>query len=210
VIAVYPATYADAHGAIAAAIENDGHTLRVVLDGVLFTGTDLDGLEPAAPAPRFTLASGSLCACTLALEMPVGVLTPAGEVAARLGVSLRLGRPDARGGIDEEVVVLTLDGRLTSRGASGWFEDELADLARQLPAGHHLRICWGCALSDYSPAGHGLFGGMACFRDRKDAYRAARGKIDLFALLDPTTLGVQETWVCPEFEVRAPGTGYRG
>jgi hypothetical protein len=62
----------------------------------------------------------------------------------------------------------------------------------------------------YSPYGHGLFGGLACFRGNKAGYRAVTGKDDLFAVWDTMTEFVQETHLCPEFERRVPGTGYRG
>jgi hypothetical protein len=79
-----------------------------------------------------------------------------------------------------------------------------------MPAGTYLKTCINCAFSDYSPSGHGLFGGLACFRDNKTGYRAVRTKRDLFGIWITMTGFVQETFLCPEFERRSPGTGYRG
>jgi hypothetical protein len=216
--AAYPTTYRDAHGEIATTIENDGQTLRVSLREVEFQGSDFDSLEPVrwsdpAQLSRFSLAGGSLCACTLEFSMPVTVLTEIGEARANLEVHLMLGRARANGGIDEETLRLALmvhDVCFASVGRTGWFEDELADIQRKLPSGWHLRMCFGCALSDYSPVGHGLFGGLACFRGNKAAYRAVKSKIDLFKIWDSMTEFVQETHLCPEFERRMPETGYRG
>ncbi|MBA2544438.1 MAG: hypothetical protein H0V17_32650, partial [Deltaproteobacteria bacterium] len=84
------------------------------------------------------------------------------------------------------------------------------DLQQKLPEGGYLRACIGCGLSDYSPIGNGLFGGLACFRETKTAYRAVSTKTGLFAIWDSLTEFVQETYVCPEFERRRPGAGYRG
>jgi len=212
-----PLRYRDAHGGLASTLVNDGKTLRVVLEGVPFEGQDFDGLEPvlragAALPPRFTLASGSLAACSLDVALPIPVGTSSGGFAATLEAPLALGAPAARGGIDGEALRLALEvegERLTSAGKSGWFEDELVDLQRQLPEGAFLKTCFGCGLSDYSPYGHGLFGGLACFRTDKPAYRAVSSKDDLFRVLATGEL-VQETHLCPEFERRLPGTGYRG
>jgi hypothetical protein len=51
---------------------------------------------------------------------------------------------------------------------------------------------------------------MLCFRGCKAEYRQVKSKGDLFRIMDKLTGQVQETWLCPEYEHRAPGTGYRG
>jgi hypothetical protein len=125
---------------------------------------------------------------------------------------LELGEPTAKGGLDKERVVFTLrvgNEEFVSPGSSGWFEDEMLELQKLLPEGY-IRSCIHCAFSDYSPHGHGLFGGLACFRDAKDAYRSVDGKQSLFELWDARTEYVQETHVCEQFERREPGAGYRG
>jgi hypothetical protein len=125
---------------------------------------------------------------------------------------LELGEPRANGSLDRELLALRLsvDGRqYCSSGRSGWFEDELIDIQRQLPEGTFLKACITCAFSDYSPAGHGLFGGLACFRDNKIGYKLVKSKSDLFRIWDTKSEFVQETYVCPEFERRAPHAGYR-
>jgi hypothetical protein len=100
---------------------------------------------------------------------------------------------------------------LISSGTScGCFRDELLDLQKQLPPDTYLKTCINCAFSDYSPAGHGCFGGLACFRDNKAGYAAVASKWDLFRIWNSMTEFVQETHVCPEFERRRPNTGYRG
>jgi hypothetical protein len=71
-------------------------------------------------------------------------------------------------------------------------------------------MCFGCGLSDYSPLGHPLFGGLSCFRDNEIGYRSVRTKADLFRIWETRTELVQETHLCPRFERRKPGTGYRG
>jgi hypothetical protein len=214
----YPAQYRDLHGAVPTTLRNDGRVLSMCVRGVEFAGTDFDALEPAEGtdpdrlAP-FTLQCGCLCACTIETEMPLPVVVKGDVAEGLLLVRLELGEPTARGSIDREVLTLTL--RLGhavyhSRGTSGWFEDELLDLQRQLPEGSYLKACITCAFSDYSPAGHGLFGGLACFRDNKVGYSAVRGKRDLFRVWDTMSGFVQETYLCSDFRRRVPGTGYRG
>lgn len=215
----YPGTYRDKGGVEPIALHNDGQTLRVTIRQVAFEGTDFDGLEAVdgpevAEAAGFVLCSGSICSCTITCTMPLPVVTPEGVVQCELLVELVLGdpKPLPRGGIDREDLRLRLrmPGReIASSGRSGWFEDELLDIQRQLTAGH-LHACIACAFSDYSPYGHGLFGGLACFRDNKRRYLAVENKQDLFAIWNTLTEFVQETYLCSEFQRREPGTGYRG
>ena len=214
----YTTTYRDERGEIATLIENDGKSLRMRLGAVEFVGRDLDSLEvvgspDTAELSRFSFASGCLCSCSLEFEIPATVLTGPGEVPGSLRVRLALGKPKPTGGLDAERVQITLvvrDRRVESRGLSGWFEDELVDIQRGLPNGWHLKICFGCASSNYSPVGHGLFGDLACFRDNKSGYLTVKSKTEYWPVLKTMTEAVQETYLCPEFEVRKPGTGYRG
>ncbi|HSY47275.1 MAG TPA: hypothetical protein VLC46_00525 [Thermoanaerobaculia bacterium] len=73
-----------------------------------------------------------------------------------------------------------------------------------------MRACINCLHSDYSPYGHGLFGYMTCFRNRKAEYLRVKSKDDFWKVHDHFEEMVQETYLCPEFERRVPGTGYRG
>ncbi len=214
----YAGTYLDAHGSEAIEIVNDHTTLRTSIRGLDFAGHDFDGLAPLADetavrAAGFTLANGDLCACELRWEMPVMLGTAGENQVARLAAHLILGNPTPTGGIDREDLQLRLvssHGVIDSAGTSGWFEDELLDIQRKLPTDVYLRACIGCGLSDYSPYGHGLFGSLTCFRGAKAAYRSVSSKQDLFAIWESATGYVQETYLCPEFERRRPGTGYRG
>ncbi len=108
-------------------------------------------------------------------------------------------------------IVLEFDGQqFAGSGTSGWFEDELLSIQAQLSEGVFIKSCINCLYSDYSPAGHGLFGGMMCFRNLKGEYRKVKSKQDFWALYGRQDRYVQETYLCPEFERRIPGTGYRG
>lgn len=208
----YPAIYRDAHGTERTDIVNDGATLSMRLRGEVFTGESFDDFEPAGEGSGFQLNKGFLCSCEIECSIPMEIVANGGSQEGTLKANLKLGAPAANGGLDEELLVLRLTiGEQTyqSSGGSGWFEDELLELQRKLP-GAYMRACIGCAFSDYSPLGRGLFGGLACFRDSKDLYRRVNSKQALFDAWDTMSEFVQETHVCGQFERRKPGTGYRG
>jgi hypothetical protein len=211
----YDGTYSDARGREAIALTNDGATLRVTIRGVEFEGSDFDGLSPVDGSTElagFTLRRGELCACSFAFDIPIPVIADEVEIAGKLHVELDLGQPAPNGGLDREQLKLTLEygeHRVASAGSSGWFEDELDDIQRQLPESVFMKACISCLYSDYSPYGHGLFGGMMCFRNIKAEYLQVKSKRDLLWLQGRQDRLVQETYLCPEFARRVRGTGYR-
>jgi hypothetical protein len=218
---IYPGIYRDSAAEEVIALRNDGKTLSVRVRGIDFEGPDFDALQPMgdireAAGAGFTLdSSGTLCSFELSFVMPMTVVTPLSREMGALRVRFALGAPlpIPNGRIDSEVVELALEFQgqtFRSMGTSGWFEDELVDLQRRLPSGVYMLACINCAFSDYSPVGHGCFGGLACFRGAKEAYKKVNTKADLFQIWDRLTEFVQETYVCPEFERRSPGAGYRG
>jgi hypothetical protein len=214
----YPATYSDKRGAEETKVVNDARELKLPLRGVMFAGRSFDTLDPqpgvdSSLLKSFTLHHGSLCSCQIDCEMPLPIFCKNSTTWATLGVSLILGEPASNGGLDRCDLTLSLkwEGReYKSNGRSGWFENELLELENSLPGGARLKACISCTFSGYSPYGQGLFGSLACFRACKAEYRQVRNKADLFKLWNQTVGNVQETYVCPEFEVRPPGTAYRG
>src|ERR1051326_3862603 len=98
----------------------------------------------------------------------------------------------------------------SSEGKTGFFEYELLSLQRRMPPGMTLKMCFSCAYSDYSPYGHGLFGTMLCFRSCKAEYLRVQSKDDFFKLEEGKWELVQETYLCADFDIRNPNTGYRG
>ena len=214
----YPATFRDSLGEVHTSIHNDGTSLSMKVRGITFTGSDFDALEApeeidVANLSHFRLHSNCLCSCFIDLQIPIPVLTRNAIENGLLFARIELGdlRPD--GGLNGERVGLELrfgDDSFTSKGTSGWFEGELLDIKNQLPDDTFMRACIDCAFSDYHPAGSGMFGCMACFRDNKEAYLSVQSKLDIFRIWDTMTEWVQETYQCPEFQRRTPGTGYRG
>jgi hypothetical protein len=214
----YAARYTDRSGQESTSIANDGKTLTMKVRGVVFQGADFDSLEAVGGhdpgrLASFTLQQGCLCSCVIEADIPIPVATPNGTEEGVLKARLELGNPAPNGGLDRENLTLELrqGGRsFVSSGRSGWFEDEMIEIQGKLPPGTYMRACITCAYSDYNPAGHGLFGGLACFRDNKAEYLAVRSKKALFRIWGTMTEFVQETYLCPEFTRRVPGTGYRG
>ncbi|MFF8672770.1 DUF6304 family protein [Streptomyces sp. NPDC015242] len=218
-----PGRYTDRHGAQDVVFESDGRELiRTTIRGVRFEGESMDALgalsgEP--PAEMFRFLDGDLCSCLLEWEVPLRVDVAGRDTRAGvLRCALRLGDPGPapHRGLDEQslTVALRLDGH-TYGGPAGHddFEAALYDIQHRLPPGARLRACVACAWSDYSPAGHGLMAGLACFRDAKDRYRRVDGKHGphgIFALWPERTEQVQETHLCGEFEPRGAHGGYRG
>lgn len=215
---VYEAVWEDARGREATSIRNDGRELRMSLRGVDLTAHDFDGFSPAADQlalarQRFTLQHECICAGRLEWTMPLAVEHGGQRQRMTLAATLVLGDPLPNGGLSCEELGLELrgpQGVIRSTGTSGWFEDELLEIAAKLGKAGHVRSCLTCAHSDYSPYGHGLFGGLACFRDAKEDYAKVRDKQGLFAIWQRMTEFVQETYLCGEYSVRAPCTGYRG
>lgn len=214
----YPAIYRDKHGEEKTTIHNNGKWLSIVVRGVTFTGDDFDFLAASEAADSsqlasFTFAAGYLCDFEMVWDMPLNIVARNEALLARLYVHLTVGPPLANGGVSDESVQLRLDfeGRVyLSRGHFSYFEDALTELQKLLPEDVYLRCCFGCAFSDYHPAGNGLFGDMLCFRGNKQAYVQVMGKMDLIRILPTVTEKVQETYLCSEFEKRIPGAGYRG
>ncbi len=51
---------------------------------------------------------------------------------------------------------------------------------------------------------------MMCFRNLKSEYLKVKSKTDFWSVHNHYDRMVQETYLCPEFERRVLGTGYRG
>ncbi|QNP69377.1 hypothetical protein IAG44_07960 [Streptomyces roseirectus] len=219
----WPGHYTDRHGREPVVFTSDGRArIRVTIRGVLFEGDsmdDLGALSGEPPARAFTfMDDGALCSCLLEWQEPLPVTVEGdGTRTGALHCALRMGDPrPAGGGIDAQAlsVFLRLDGRdYPAEGVHHGIEDALHEIQLRLPAGTRVKACVACAWSDYSPAGSGLMGDLACFRDAKEAYRRVRGKHGpdgIFACWDRLTEFVQETWLCGEFEERTGSPGYRG
>jgi hypothetical protein len=214
----YPAKYSDARGSETTTIGNDGETLRVFLRGLEFVGRDFDSLElPKDARPeqrqRLSFSQACLCSCCIECQIPVPIHDCGRPVDGALLIELVLGDPCPNEGLDREQlrIVFEYDGkRFVGSGTSGWFEDELLGIQAQLPEGVFIKACINCLYSDYSPYGHGLFGCLMCFRNLKAEYLKVTTKEEFWAVHDRRDRMVLETYLCPEFERRIAGTGYRG
>lgn len=213
----WPGFYTDSRDREAISIQAADTGLSVEIRGVVFTGPDFDALEPPAGldvAAAFATDHGTLTDYELEWHMPVQVISAGAELTAILRCQLILSSPAAAGGRGVEELALSLavpgGAPVTTTRPHGFLEDALADIQRQLPQDTLLKACISCAFSDYSPAGSGLSGTLACFRDNKAAYLEVSGKSELFQVWDTLTEFVRETHLCPHYARRSAHAGYRG
>jgi hypothetical protein len=187
--------------------------LRTEIRGVVFDGGDLDVMDPADPAAACAAglaldAGGSLTNCVLGGTLPCSLEECGKVVRGEIEFALDL-RPGASSNPARPTNLRLATTVLGPRyeAAHEWFEDGIPVLEATLPAGVRFRCCLTCGLSDYSPGGHGLTG-ILCHRDAREQYLAVRSKLDYWKV--PVTEEVLETYLCPQYEPRVPGTGYRG
>jgi len=216
----YKGTYCDLHGSESVTVANDGEVLRLKIRGVAFSGPDFDRLSPSDGTSlegiaKFTVSgSNTLCSFELMLDIPIPVVVNQAETQGILHMNLQVGHPTPNGGVQciSLQLVLAVDDHTTkSSGQSGgYFEEELLDIERQLPEDVYIKGCVNCLYSDYSIVGNGMFGDMQCYRNMKADYLAAHSKAEWFELSKRCDTRVQEIYICPDFTLRIPGTGYRG
>ena len=213
VISSYPAVYRDGRGEETTTLYREGPGFHMTVRGVEFRSAyDICMLETElAPTDSqlsaFTIdADGGLKACVLAFSMPILVVVNSTDIEGILSLRLDYGEVTAvRGSLRAK---LTFDTYLfESTGDDDWTETALQEIQSLLLSGTYIKCCFTCAFSDYNPAG----GPLACFRDNKTAYsKIGRSKPEIFGIWNTLTEAVHETYLCPEFAHRVPGTGWRG
>lgn len=189
------------------------YEIRSTIRGIDVWGADWEVLGPDEPigaaAEALNLnAAGDLDDCVLRGDLPCQLDSAGGTRPVVVSFTLDLRRDVLRSPARPENLQLqiAIDGRETAV-TDEWFEEGVQRLEAALPAGIRLSCCVTCLYSDYSPGGHGLMG-MQCHRDAKAQYLQVRSKGDYWHV--PVTEEVPETYICPEYERRVPGTGYRG
>lgn len=214
-MAGYPGRYQDALGEEQIVFENDFETLRVEIRGVTYAGYSFESLKPLFTDLRASGGGEPLCDCALECDMPLSIVSGVGVEDGLLRIWLKLDPPRETYSLGEPGftlrLCLTVAGQeYCSAAAPVTLETAFNEIERALPDGVTFMSCFTCAFSDYSPYGHGILGHLACFRDNRAAYLQVRDKDDLFAIWDTHTEMVQDTYLCPEYKRRKPGTGYRG
>lgn len=211
-----PFHYTDRIGTIVGTMTNDGSDIRIDLDGWEFVGKVFDELEPVQSAnlpERFHLDHGFLMDCDFEFTIPILLNDRNQMTPVNLLVQFAGEKPDDNGELDCDAFKVALDygtHRIISSGKSGYMENELLEIQKQLPDGVFIQSCINCMYSDYSPYGNRFFGDMMCFRNLKQEYLQVKSKADFWGVANRFERLVQETWLCDEFERRVPGTGYRG
>lgn len=208
---VCAARFEDAFGEVESVVTIDGSSIILRVRGVDFaTYVDFD-FEPQlllneASRQQFLWEAGTyLRDFSLSFSLTVPVTSEEGTVLSRIEFVLERGSNSMAA-----KTTLTLhwaDVAYTVSANYNELECLLNELAKLLPSGVYLRNCYNCLYSDYSPSGKSGFGDMECHRREKAAYLLVKTKQDYFRLRNVER--VQETYLCPEWEKRVAGTGYR-
>jgi Family of unknown function (DUF6304) len=182
-----------------------GYELHTQIRGVHYWGYDFDGLSTDE---NVELDGAGLQTCVIAGDLPCHAVEGAGRRGVTVAFELDLKRAAAGDFTKPSYLRLRVqDGDASDEVADDWFEDGMKALQVALADRLSLACCWSCLYSDYSPGGHGL-SGMDCHRGAKAQYLAVTSKQDYWAV--PRIEEVLETHLCPEYQKRVPGTGYRG
>jgi len=226
----YKGIYKDSTGTVAIEVINEPNTLTTVIDGVEFSGSELDDLsveDQSKYTPeqlaRFTFLkipiyqtdriSETLCNCSIEIVVPQVIIDTLNtiEFYADLTFENSLGapRPDPRRGIeyDNTTLTLTIAGKVYT-ATGGDFESAADGIRKQFGDRHHFKNCYGCMYGDYSVYGNSTFGSMLCFRNQKEEYSKVTTKQE-YMQLGPPDGYVQETYCCEQFEIRNKRVGYR-
>ncbi len=202
-------TYADAAGGVEAVTWvlapsslpgwRGRYEITTQIRGESVQGADFDGLEPATATGSLSLnRAGELDHCVLSVRVPSRVDGSAGMLDLDMALD--------GGPAPLTTATLRVGEEVYSHSQVEILEGVLGALA-QLARPHLWECCLTCGLSDYSPGGQGLMG-MRCHRDAREQYLAVRTKADYWPV--PVTEEVPEFYRCSAYELRIPGTGYRG
>jgi hypothetical protein len=221
----YKGRYIDSHGSVPIELHNDFSQLSCVIDDVRFSGDEFTSLryymshgytdEQLSRFSFYNEPNEMLCDCTFIIEVPQ-ILIDLGsrnEIPVIADVTYVVGKARSHdtGGIASEAVTMTipLDGTVY-KGYGDSFEAAMHMLHTQWEGRYIFKNCFGCAFSDYSPAGNSSFGTMMCFLAQKDKYLAIDSKDAFLEELTDDYEIVQEIFWCKYFEIRRKGAGYRG
>lgn len=231
-IRTYLVKYEDKFGIETTTIVNDGKTMKLTLRGAEFIGYNFHSFRMTSVVEEsmkndFNLFVGDLCGYSMNCQIPLEIVSENNETASFLQVYIEYGEPvngrtkfhrsdgtefDVDQQINVEVLRLEIEYQgqtYTSKGKnqSNSFDEQLVELRDSLPSDVYLKTCWNCAFADYHPAGSGIFGGLACFRNTKKEYSQVTNKRELMHLWSSRAEDVQEVHLCPEFDKRQPGNG---
>lgn len=220
----YYGTYQDKFGIEEIILYNDFKFFSFKIDNFSFIGSHLDGLELEGydsyikdQLKRFTFKptkfdnseeiAYELKDFVIDFAVPVTIinLKTKKTYPSNLQMKVEVSSDDCKTGIS-----LTINNEnKTHVGISGDFEGAAIQLNKQINGEFTIKSCFWCLYSDYWVAGNSFFGSMMCFVKHKDKYLNIKGKHEYIELPNDTPF-VQEIYHCDSFEIRKPGTGYRG
>lgn len=209
-----PTIYTDKSGSVNTTITNDGKHLTLIVDNTKFISNCFDDFAIEnidSKPPRFSLNHfHELTDCRLLCQIPITLLNNGKDIETVLTMDLELNCPTQTHYATKATFSLTIEGKEITTNKVELFEGGLGSIKAKLPNYYMLKCCFGCAYSDYSVAGQDLFGNMLCFRNNKDEYLKVKDKEEYMDIMESFDRFVQETFLCPDFQTRTKGTGYRG
>lgn len=214
--------------------ENEAYALRIVIDGIAFSGMSFDGLElenerdfNTAQTKFSLLKRGSDPNCSyelqgysLSIEIPVQVVSIVNRETKGALICFTFSREED---MEKDLSIVYSD-LVCCRNFSMIVDDDiyicdnpnpnfelsLLQICSKIKGKYYLKCCFGCLYSDYSPYGNSDFATMLCFVSRGEEYTKVSSKMELWNVHDD---GVQkqETYLCNHFcpRIDFPG-GYRG
>ncbi len=223
----YKGIYKDKEGSYQIEILNTYDILSFQIGQFKFEGTSIDDFELIdydkylpEDLKRFSFNkipcgndfSYELCDYELTLIMPIQFIDNSTQEVKFLDLKIhsKCGKALRSGFLDKYELYLevTLD-QVKYVGKGYLFEYAAQDLIQKLNKLYQFKSCFGCNFSDYSVYGQNTFGTMLCFKNQKRNYLAVKTKVE-YMNLDREDKLVQETFLCPEFEIRQNNIGYRG
>jgi hypothetical protein len=204
----YPATYRDQYGEESILIHNNGQEMRTTIRGVeivtnwFFDDVEVDEVNSARLA-IFGREKGYWW--TLKCEIPITIVTPAGEIETLLGAEIASEMiENNRHGQYDLTLSLTLNKQYYENMDNFFFDNVMFGLEKKLPAGWYFKTCVNCYLSEPQPGGGPAFQTWGCFRNHRERLEWARSllypKSGMFAIWKEKTQWVQEIYLCDEFE----------
>lgn len=209
----YSAIYRDQHGTIETELYNNGNELKMILNGVEFTSTYMDGFSPLtdkAISNRFELDKYQcLTNFSLTFYLPLKMeVSGAGSGQLKCELTNSLDHCD----MNKAVINCSFitEEKAIEIGKHEQFETMFLKLNKKLSDFGKPTCCFNCTYSDYSVYGSQFWGSMLCFKNMKKEYLAVKDKDEFMEIMDSFDQQVQETYYCQDYEERLEGTGYRG
>ena len=207
------ATYKDEIGFINSTLVLENGKYILDIDGAKFISEDLSGFQRFNNEKTNRIIVDEfnrILNCKLIFYFPIIILKNSIETKTFLEIELQIG-----GNTEPKNWKITKQ-KIILDEFSIYSNSTIIDLEKlknNLPNNVNLKCCFDCQYSDLGIYSNPFFGFMIFFKNFKTEYLKVNQKDDDYIkLLDNVSEDdfVYETYVCSEFKIRKPNTGYRG